>query len=431
MKQPMLLLIFLVTCYGQNFAQTNLEHSSPSQLGMDESYINQQVDSIMLLGIQEQAFPGAQILVAKGNQVIFHEAYGYHTYDSVQKVGLNDLYDLASVTKITGPLPALMKLVDEQKLDLDAPFSTYWEPWAKRKDKKDLTLRQILSHQAGLVPYIIFLEKVMKKEKIKKRFIRTKPSKKFQKQVYEGLYVKNRFLRKIYRMINRSEVSADKKYRYSGLTFLIYPELISNLTGTAYETYLKTTFYDPIGSKTLGFNPKTKNYPNKIVPTEVDTLFRKDLTYGWVHDENASLLGGISGNAGLFGTAEDLAKIMLFYQNLGVTLSGEQIISKTTVEEFIKVQYPENENRRGLGFDKPLLGNDTLAIADAYPSPKASPKSFGHAGFTGTFVWADPENQLVFIFLSNRVYPSRTHRKLYSLNIRTALQDVFYTALAK
>ncbi|TMU54944.1 serine hydrolase domain-containing protein [Flagellimonas algicola] len=430
MKNPIQLLICLLGFAPLCIAQTSLESIPLTEAGMDKTYINQQVDSIMQLGIQEQAFPGAQILVAKGNKVIFHKAYGFHTYDSVQKVGLDDLYDLASVTKITGPLPALMKLVDEKKLDLDAPFSTYWKPWAKRKDKKDLTLRQILSHQAGLVPYIIFLEKVMKKEKIKRRFIRTKPSEKFQKQVYEGLYVKNRFLRKIYRMINRSEVSADKKYRYSGLTFLIYPELISNLTGTPYESYLRKTFYAPIGSKTLGFNPMTKGYPNKIVPTEMDTLFRKDLTHGWVHDENASLLGGVSGNAGLFGTAEDLARIMLFYQNLGVTLNGEEIISKTTAEEFIKVQYPENENRRGLGFDKPLLGNDTLAIADAYPSPKASAKSFGHAGFTGTFVWADPETQLVFIFLSNRVYPSRTHRKLYSLNIRTALQDVFYTALA-
>ncbi|MCL6266786.1 serine hydrolase domain-containing protein [Flagellimonas myxillae] len=431
MKNPTLLLICLLGCIYLGIAQTPLNYRSLEEAGMDETFINHQVDSIMQLGIMEQAFPGAQVLVAKNDTVVFHKAYGYHTYDSVQKVGLDDIYDLASVTKITGPLPALMKLVDEKKLNLDAPFSTYWKPWAKRKDKKDLTLREILSHQAGLVPYIIFLDKAMKNGKIKKRFVRTEPSKKFQKQVYEGLYVKNRFLRKVYRMINRSKVSPEKKYRYSGLTFLIYPELISTLTGTDYETYLKNTFYDPIGSKTLGFNPMTKNFPNKIVPTEMDTLFRKDLTHGWVHDENASLLGGVSGNAGLFGTAEDLAKIMLFYQNMGATLDGEQIISKSVVEDFIQVQYPENENRRGLGFDKPLLGNDTLAIADAYPSPKASPKSFGHGGFTGTFVWADPENQLVFIFLSNRVYPSRTHRKLYGLNIRTALQDVFYSALVQ
>ncbi|MGX1928203.1 serine hydrolase domain-containing protein [Flagellimonas sp. 2504JD4-2] len=427
MKKPIQLLFFFCACLQCSLAQVSLQHASPSEMGMDETYINHQVDSIMTSGIQEQAFPGAQVLVAKNNKVIFHKAYGYHTYDSVQAVQLDDIYDLASVTKITGPLPALMKLVDEKKLDLDAPFSNYWKSWAKRKHKKSLTLREILSHQAGLVPYIIFLEKVMRNGKIKKRFVKNKPSNKFQKQVYEGLYVKNRFHRKMYRIINRSEVSPEKKYRYSGLTFLIFPELITQLTGKDYETYLSETFYQPLGCKTLGFTPSKKDFPNQIVPTELDTLFRKTVVKGWVHDENASLLGGVSGNAGLFATAEDMAKIMLFYQNYG-SVDGHQIISIETVKAFTKIQYPENENRRGLGFDKPLIGNDTLALSDAYPAPLASPSSFGHAGFTGTFVWADPENQLVFIFLSNRVYPSRDHRKLYQLNMRTALQQVFYSA---
>ncbi|WP_420603367.1 serine hydrolase domain-containing protein [Flagellimonas sp.] len=420
------LLLFCIV--HSTLAQSSSEPPIPLKMEIDKVYLNNQVDSIMTLGIQEQAFPGAQVLVAKDNKVIFHKAYGYHTYDSVQPVGLDDIYDLASVTKITGPLPALMKLVDEKKLDLDAPFSTYWKPWAKRKGKKDLTLRQILSHQAGLVPYIIFLEKVMKNGKIKKRFIRKKPNKRFKRQAYDGLYVKNHFQRKMYRIINRSEVSPEKKYRYSGLTFLIFPELIAQLTGTDYETYLKETIYNPIGCKTLGFNPSKKNFPNKIVPAEQDTLFRKTLVQGWVHDENASLLGGVSGNAGLFATAEDMAKIMLFYQNYG-EVDDKQIISAETVKEFTTIQYPQNENRRGLGFDKPLIGNDTLTLKDAYPAPLASKTSFGHAGFTGTFAWADPENQLVFIFLSNRVYPSRDHRKLYELNIRAALHQVFYHAL--
>ncbi|SNY95145.1 serine hydrolase domain-containing protein [Flagellimonas pacifica] len=427
MKKPIQILFCFCTFVQLSVAQTSLPYASPSEMGMDESYINHQVDSIMTLGIQEEAFPGAQVLVAKNNKIIFHKTYGYHTYDSVQPVGLDDIYDLASVTKITGPLPALMKLVDEKKLDLDAPFITYWKPWAKRKNKKDLTLRQILSHQAGLVPYIIFLEKVMKNRKIKKRFIKKKPSKRFQRQVYDDLYVKNRFRRKMYRTINRSKVSSEKKYRYSGLTFLIFPELISQLTGTDYETYLKENIYNPIGCKTIGFNPSKKDFPNKIVPAEQDTLFRKTLVKGWVHDENASLLGGVSGNAGLFATADDMAKIMLFYQNYG-KVDGKQVISAETVKEFTTIQYPENENRRGLGFDKPLIGNDTLTLKDAYPAPLASKTSFGHAGFTGTFAWADPENQLVFIFLSNRVYPSRDHRKLYELNIRTALHQVFYNA---
>lgn len=420
---------FLLTSMMQlGFAQRELIHAKPSVLGFDEDFINQKVDSIMEMGIDSLAFPGAQLLVAKNDTVIFHKAYGYHTYDKNQTVALNDLYDLASVTKIAGPLPALMKLVDEGKLDLDAPFSTYWKPWRNRKDKKDLTLREILAHQAGLVPYIVFLEKVVRENgRIKRRFVHHSSDKRFQGQVYDGLYINNRFERKMNRIINRSNVSDEKKYLYSGLTFLIFPSLIEQLTGSDYQTYLEENFYQPLGCHTLGYLPRGKNYVNDIVPTEVDSLFRKALVKGWVHDENAALKGGVSGNAGLFGTADDLAKLMLFYQNYG-NVDGQQLISAETIKEFTEVQYPENENRRGLGFDKPLLDNPELPLEEAYPSPLASLKSFGHSGFTGTFVWADPEKELTFIFLSNRVYPSRDHRKLYNLNIRTALQDVFYNA---
>ncbi len=434
MKSHYMKGVVLAMCYMLLFINSNAQSSPSNALevhqNLDIGPITHQVDSIMTHGIQNHAFPGAQLLVAKDNEIIFHKAYGFHTYDSIQSVRLDDIYDLASVTKITGPLPAIMKLVDEKKLDLDVPFSTYWKPWRKTKDKKELTLRQILSHQAGLTPYIVFLSKVMKNGKLKRKFIKTASSKKFQRQGYPNIFVKNSFQRKMHRIINRSKVSDDKTYKYSGLTFLIFPELISQLTQTDYATYLQKQFYKPLGAQTLGFNPSTKKFTNAIVPTENDTLFRKDLVKGWVHDENASLLGGVSGNAGLFGTAEDLAKIMQLYQNYG-SYKGRQLLSEQTVKEFTRIQFPENENRRGLGFDKPLIGNDTLSLKDAYPSPLASSSSFGHSGFTGTFVWADPENQLVFIFLSNRVYPTRTHRKLYELNIRTALQDVFYKAFLK
>lgn len=406
--------------------QGKLTYGLPSEVGLDSSYIHTKVDSIITNGIKMEAFPGAQVLVAKNSRIIFHEAYGFHTYDSLQPVALNDIYDLASVTKIIGPLPAIMKLVDEGKLDLDKPFCTYWKPWRNVKDKKDLTLREILAHQAGLEPYIIFLNEVIKKNgKLKNRFVKRTKNNRFQNEAYEGLYVKNRFNRKMYHMINRSKVSDEKKYRYSGLTFLIFPELIEQLTGESYEYYLEKNFYLPLGATTLGFKPKTKDFPNQIVPTELDTLFRHTLTQGWVHDENASLLGGVSGNAGLFSSAIDLAKIMQLYQNYG-SYDGKQYLSEATVKEFIKVQYPENENRRGLGFDKPLLDNAELSLEKAYPAPEASSESFGHSGFTGTFVWADPKNQLVFIFLSNRVNPTRENRNLYTLNIRSALQQVFY-----
>ena len=406
-----------------------LIYTDPFDVGLDYTYLHAKVDSIMTNGIKNEAFPGAVVLVAKQGKIIFEEAYGYHTYDSIQPTKKNDIFDLASVTKIAGALPAIMKLVDEGKLDLDKPFSTYWKRWRNRKDKKDITLREILAHQAGLEPYIIFLNKVIKKNgSLKHRFVKSEPNNRFQNQAYDGLYVKDRFNRKMYRMIDRSEVSMEKKYVYSGLTFLIFPKLIEQLTGDSYEYYLEKNFYLPLGVPTLGFRPSTKAFSNKIVPTEQDTIFRHTLTQGWVHDENASLLGGVSGNAGLFATAADLAKLMQMYMQYGI-YDGIRYFSEDTVKEFIKVQYPGNENRRGLGFDKPTLGNDTLQLKDAYPAPEVSPQSFGHSGFTGTFVWADPENQMVYIFLSNRVYPSRDHQNIYELNIRPAVQQVFYQAI--
>ncbi|MEM8927908.1 MAG: serine hydrolase [Bacteroidota bacterium] len=387
------------------------------------------MDSIILNGIRHYAFPGATLLVSHKDTIIFHKTYGFHTYDSIQPVQANDLYDLASITKILGPLPALMKLVEVGKLDLDQPLSNYWKPWRKYKDKRNLTLREILAHQAGLQPYIVFLNQVRKKNgKLKKRFIKKEPSGRFQNQAYNGLYVKNRFERKIFRHINRSKVSPDKKYTYSGLTFLIFPRLIEQLSGKDYETFLEAEFYRPIGATTLGFNPLRNGITHPVVPTENDTLFRHTLTKGWVHDENAALLGGVSGNAGLFGTATDVLKMMHLYQSFG-ELYGKRLLKKEIVKEFIKIQYPENDNRRGLGFDKPLIGNDTLSLKDAYPAPRTSSQSFGHAGFTGTFAWADPEHELTFIFLSNRVYPTRENRALYSLNIRPQLHQLFYNAL--
>ncbi len=426
MKYFFIILIGLLCIQMQS---QHLEVNMLAPVEVDSFLVGKEVDSIITNGIKNQSFPGAQVLVAQNGTVVFHQSYGFHTYDSIQPVALDDIYDLASVTKILGPLPALMKLVDEGKLDLDVPFSTYWKPWKRIKDKRDVTLREILAHQSGLKPYIVFLNKVVKKNgQLKKRFVKPNIKTGFAKEAYPGIYVKNRFNKKMYRMINRSKVSEEKKYVYSGLTFLIFPELISQLTGQSYESYLKSTFYNPIGAKTLGFLPTSKNFSNNIVPTELDTLYRNTLTKGWVHDENASLLGGISGNAGLFGSAQDLAKMMQFFMEYG-TFDGKEYVSKEVVVEFTTVQYPQNDNRRGLGFDKPLLNNSELSLEDAYPAPEVSPDSFGHSGFTGTFVWVDPKNQLVYIFLSNRVYPTRENRNLYTLNIRSTVQQVFYNAL--
>jgi CubicO group peptidase (beta-lactamase class C family) len=410
-------------------AAGSLPEASLTSFGVDSAALYQRVDSLMQLGIREKAFPGAQVLVAYKGKTVFHKSFGYHTYDSLRPVKNTDLYDLASVTKISAALPVLMKLVQDGKLDLDAPFSSYWKSWKHRKDKRDLTLREILAHQAGLIPYIVFLNEVLTKDGyLKPRFVRRTPAAGFQNQAYKDVFVRDRFKRKIYRMAARSEVSDIKKYKYSGLTFLLFPKLVEDLTGQSFETYLRQNIYDPLGLDSLVFRPALKYPVDAIVPTEVDTLYRHELTQGWVHDENASLMGGISGNAGLFSTAEDLGVLMQLYANYGF-LNGRQIIDSTIVKEFATPQFPENDNRRGLGFDKPLLNNAELELAEAYPAPAVAMESFGHSGFTGTFVWADPVNELVYIFLSNRVYPSRTQQALYSLGLRSTLQQIFYEAL--
>ena len=424
LKKIVFFFLFLLV-NALTFAQ--LTYDTPESVGLNTTYIETNVDSIIRDAISQKAFPGAQLLVAKQGKIIFHKTYGFHTYDSIHRVKKDDIYDLASVTKITGPLPALMKLYEEGKLNLDVPFSNYWPSWKNRSDKKDITLRELLAHQSGMSPYIVFLSDVLKDGKLKKRFIKTKTQKRYSNKVYNNLYVKNRFNKKVFRKIKRSKVNEEKTYLYSGLASLIYPTLIESLTGENYEDYLNKNFYTSLGCETLTYNPLSKNFKNNIIPTELDTLFRKDYVKGFVHDENAALLGGVSGNAGLFATAEDMAIYMQMLLQKG-TYNGKQYFKPSTVEEFTKIQYPENKNRRGLGFDKPLIGNDTLSISEAYPAPQVSAASFGHSGFTGTFVWADPEHDLVFIFLSNRVYPSRTHSNIYNLNIRPKLQQLFYTS---
>ncbi|MBT8258535.1 MAG: beta-lactamase family protein [Bacteroidia bacterium] len=395
----------------------------------DLQSVTKKIDSIMDNGIRQQAFPGAQLKVWHKGEEIFHKTYGFHTYDSITSVQPNAIYDLASVTKIAGPLLALMKLYEEGKIDLDSPLSKYWKPWRSERNKKHLTLRELLAHQSGLEPYIPMYIKTMKKGQLRNRFFRKTSGPRYAQQVYDNLYVKNRFEKKIYRNLKRANVSPDKKYVYSGIASLIYPRVIEELGGMNYEDYLREKFYGPLGCETLGFNPMDEGM-QPIIPTEIDTIFRKTLVKGWVHDENAALFGGISGNAGLFGSAEDLAKLMQMLVQKG-EFEGKRYLKESTIDEFIRIQYPEYENRRGLGFDKPLIGNDSLSLNECYPAPEVSKNSFGHSGFTGTFVWADPDHELVFIFLSNRVYPNRSHRKIYELNIRPALQQVFYKHLPK
>lgn len=398
----------------------------------EEAGVNSQkllaVDTIAQYGIVDKAYPGCQILIAKDGKVIYHKCFGTLTYNEEVPVRKNNIYDWASITKVTGPLPAIMKLVDEKKINVDDKFSKYW-PAFKGTNKENLILREVLAHQARLAPYISFWTATRTKNgELDRHVFRHEPSDQFSIRVSDHLYMSPDYYTTMMDTLVRSKLLPRKKYTYSGLSFYLYPKIIENLTGSDYETYLKDNFYRPLGATTITYNAY-KHFPLKqIVPTEIDDFFRKETLCGFVHDEGAAMMAGVSGNAGLFGSTIDLAKMFQMYLQKGY-YGGRRYISEATVNEFTRIQYPLNENRRGLGFDKPLIDNEENEIVDAYPAVSASKSSFGHSGFTGTFAWADPEYNLLFIFMSNRVYPTRENQRLYQLNIRTDMHQAIYNSI--
>jgi CubicO group peptidase (beta-lactamase class C family) len=383
------------------------------------------IDLIVQEGLDSMAYPGAQVLISHNGKVIFEKAYGFHTYDSLIAVSTDDLYDLASVTKVSSGLPILMRMVDQGVISLDQTLGSVYPPFRK-SNKGDLSVREILAHQSGMVPYLVFWQKTKRKNgKFKRRTFRDEPSNKYNIRVSDSLYMHQRYTRKMKKFIRKSPVDSEKDYRYSGLFFQILPEIIELHTGRKYLDVLQKDIFDPLGIQSLTYNPAVFTDLRRIVPTEYDSLFRQELVHGWTHDEAAAMLGGVSCNAGLFGNAQGLFRLFQMYANGGI-LDGTRIIEEKTVLEFTAHQFCHNENRRGLGFDKPLLEYDA---EKSYVAKDASPYSFGHSGFTGTFVWADPAHDLIVIFLSNRVHPTRNNRKLYTLNIRPRIHQLAYNML--
>jgi beta-N-acetylhexosaminidase len=396
----------------------------PEELGIDGASLRRKIDSIAENGIRQKAYPGCQVLAAKDGKIFFHKTYGFHTYDSIIPVRKTDLYDLASITKITGPLPVIMKLYDEGKIKLDSKFAEYW-PAFKNSDKKDITLREALTHQAGFVPSISFWKKtLMKNGKFKRHTFKAGSSKNYPVKLFDDMYLHKKYYKKIYKTIKKTKLKDKREYLYSDISFLLYPKIIENLTSENFEEYISKNFYKSLGANSITYNPLKKYDKNRIIPTEYDSVFRKKLVHGYVHDESAAMLGGISGNAGLFCTTLDLAKMMQMYLNMG-RYGGQQFISDTTMKEFTRCQFPKNNNRRGLGFDKPLLKNKEKGSV----APSASDNSFGHTGFTGTLCWADPDTGILYIFMSNRIYPTRNNSKIFELNIRPSIHQAIYDAL--
>ncbi|WP_158069565.1 serine hydrolase domain-containing protein, partial [Moorena bouillonii] len=342
-----------------------LTYNKAEAVNWDTERLKRRIDSLIKMAIDSMAFPGCQVLVAKNNQVVFHQSYGYHNYDKTRPVKVFDVYDLASVTKISAALPAIMYLKDEEKLRIDAPLSNYWPDFIK-SNKRDLQIRPILAHQAGLTPYIVFWEKTQKRNgKFKGGTFKRDSSELYSVKVYKDLYMNSKYRKKMYKAVRKSALDPDQGYVYSGLSFLIYPQIVKNLSGMDFDKLLNEKFFDRLGAGRLDFNPWKKIPITEIVPTEFDSLFRKELVHGYVHDEAAAMMGGVSGNSGLFSNANDLAKLMQMYLNMG-TYGGEQYISRETMKEFSSYAYKKQGNRRGLGFDKPALnGNGSYIAKDA------------------------------------------------------------------
>ncbi|MBT0810501.1 serine hydrolase [Litoribacter ruber] len=398
-------------------------YSSPEEFGL-ASRDFEKIDDLVHEAIEQKATPGAQVLVAKEGKVIYHKAFGNHTYDEEQEVQLDDLYDLASLTKISTALAAFMKLRGEGKFDENQTLGTYL-PMAEGTNKENLVYADILTHQAGLQAWIPFWKQTVRKSgKFKWFTFKSDSSRRFPVKSADNLYIHRNYAKKIYKEIMNSPVSEKGKYVYSDLSFILAPKVVENITGQEFTAYLEENIFAPIGAEHLIFNPY-KTYPlDRIVATEYDSLFRKQLLKGTIHDEGAAMFGGVSGHAGLFGTSNDLAKLLHLYLNDG-HYGGEEIIKNNVVSQYSKCVNCEEGNYRAMGFDRPNRPGDPKGNTAA----SAPETSFGHTGFTGTYGWVDPENQIVYVFLSNRVHPTRENTQLYKLNTRTNVYQVIYEAM--
>ncbi len=393
--------------------------STPEWQGMNQETL----DSLDLLAeemIRQRGTPGAQVLIAKNGKVIFSKAYGYLTYDSLINVDEGTLYDLASLTKVSSTLLATMKLVDEGRIHLDSTLGHYLESY-RDTNKEDISIRSILSHQSGLQSYIPFWKRSIRGDLFDAFYYRSDEDEANDVRSY-GLQPDPILLDSLQSWIKTSNVSKDEdpEYLYSDIGFMIVHQIIETVLEESIEEYVRREFYLPIGMQQTVFNPLSKGYEiYQIAPTEYDYHFRQEQVWGTVHDRNAAIFGGVAGHAGLFANARDLAILIQMMLHDG-QYGGYQFLSRNVLQEFNTPHF--QGNRRGLGWDKPGRYNPNI-------SEMASTNSFGHTGFTGTMVWADPDEDLIFVFLSNRIFPNSENRNLIRLDTRRRMHDIIYRSL--
>lgn len=412
-----------------SLSSSRLKYTLPEELNLNSLDL-EAIDNIVDEGIKAKAFPGAQVYVAKSGKVIYNKAFGKPTYESNVAVKSTDLYDIASVTKISSSLLALMDLDGQGKLSLDDKLGKHLK-MTKGTAYKDLILRDMLAHQAGLAAWIPFYNKTLIRGQPRFDIYSKSKSDKYPIQVAKDFYMIDEYRDTIfYRILHRAKINPKKGYKYSDVGYYFMKEVIEETTGDAIEDYNQENFYESLGMSRTTFKPLEKFELDEIIPTEYDKVFRKQQIHGYVHDPGAAMLGGVGGHAGLFSTANDLGKLMQMYLDDGV-YAEKRYLKEGIVKQYAKCQFcedsiPKNkeENRRGAGFDKPQFHGNPGPTCEC-----VSMNSFGHSGFTGTFAWVDPEEELVYVFLSNRIYPSSDNRKLLDMNIRTRIQEEIYKAI--
>ena len=403
-----------------------LRYASPEREGLN-SHIMSEIDHIALESIVTAATPGCQVLVAKNGTVVFDQSYGYATYDPASEPVTNStLYDLASVTKVAGTLQAIMYLKDQGRLSLDEKVSTYL-PEMQRSNKRDITVREVLLHQAGLKPGIPTWERTVRDGVLKPTYYSSEKSADYPNEVAPGEFSIRAADDSVWAWTLRSQLlpKVRGKYpvEYSDLSFILMKRLAEKLLGQALVDFLPREFYKPLGLGSMTYNPLARFPKSCIAPTENDTYYRREQLQGTVHDQTAALVGGVGGHAGLFATANDLAVLMQMNLQNG-QYGGTSYFKTPVVSEFAQPQVAGN--KRGLGWDR---GDPSKPSG---PTTNLAPAStFGHTGFTGTCVWLDPDNQILYVFLSNRVYPDAGNIKLRTYNIRTRIQEVIYKAMGR
>jgi len=401
---------------GFHTAAIRLSYTVPEELGIKSGDLEKPIDNIVRSAIAQRVTPGAVVMVVKDGRVIFDKAYGSHTYEKTRETRVDDIFDLASVTKIAATTIASMRLYEQNKLSLDSTMG-YYVPLSRETNKSSIPVRDLMLHQAGLVSYIPF------QNSIKPGEYSRDSSDVFPVKVADNYYIRQNFYNDVMlpRMLN-SGLRPSGKYVYSDLSMYFMKEIIERQTSEPMDRYVQDEFYKPLGMKYAGFTPRMRFDKAEIVPTENDTYFRKTLIEGYVHDQGAALAGGVAGHAGLFSSANDLAILFQMMLNGGI-YGGKQYFQPSTIDMFTSRQ--SDISRRGLGFDR--WDPDP---ANRYPSELASPQTYGHTGFTGTCVWVDPKSKLIYIFLSNRLYQQPAN-KLSSLRVRPKIQDAIYQAINK